>query len=310
MQVHIPEAFVEKVMKNHFQQTKYKSFQRQLNLWGFERNNKESRERGSYHHPLFIKGRKDLCQEMGRQKANSPITEAILTKKPVAEEHPCLSVVSGRGTPSLQSSPNPSIARSNDLTALAALYNYGVGNNNQSQILSQVMSAALVAQKRQEERQQQQHNQIANLHALLKGTHDPMRASQLSSMLWGNPVRGSQPSTSSNSVVDALRLKGASAAAPNLVDSMDVMRQLLLAGNTQPQLHQRQSLPQFLSTSSNTTPLGSPTLGNPLTKADVDIFQALKRRAAIEELLRGTHEMDANKTTDLGSLAKILSSLS
>jgi HSF-type DNA-binding len=305
--VHKPEAFVDKVMKNHFQQTKYKSFQRQLNLWGFERNNKESIERGSYRHPLFIKGRKDLCQEMGRQKSNCPTSTEAPPKKKTTEEQSSLPVLSGRVTPSLQSSPGPSIARSNDLSALASLYNYGAGNSNQSQMLSQVMSAAIMAQKRQEERQQQQQSQIANLHALLQGNHDPMRASQLASMLWRHPATGSQP-THSNSVVDALRLKGASAAPPNIVDSMDIMRQFLLVGNNQS--HQRQPLPQFLPTSSNTTPLGSSSAGETLAKADADIIQALKRRAAIEQLLRGTQQMDVHNTGEPGSLAKILSSLS
>jgi len=35
--VHKPDAFVDVVMPKFFQQSKYKSFQRQLNLWGFER---------------------------------------------------------------------------------------------------------------------------------------------------------------------------------------------------------------------------------------------------------------------------------
>jgi hypothetical protein len=66
--VHMPELFVGKVMKLCFNQTKYKSFQRQLNLWGFERNTKECVEKGAYSHPLFLRGRRDLCQEMARQK--------------------------------------------------------------------------------------------------------------------------------------------------------------------------------------------------------------------------------------------------
>ena len=66
--VHMPDLFVEKVMKLCFNQTKYKSFQRQLNLWGFERKTKECGEKGAYFHPLFLRGRRDLCQEMARQK--------------------------------------------------------------------------------------------------------------------------------------------------------------------------------------------------------------------------------------------------
>jgi hypothetical protein len=33
--VHMPDLFVERIMKRFFNQTKYKSFQRQVNLWGF-----------------------------------------------------------------------------------------------------------------------------------------------------------------------------------------------------------------------------------------------------------------------------------
>eukprot|EP00934_Nitzschia_sp_Nitz4_P000201 Nitzschia sp. Nitz4//NODE_367_length_23738_cov_71.755985//22239//23337//NITZ4_additional_000047-RA//-1//CDS//3329531864//201//frame0 len=66
--VHRPDTFVKDIMKLHFQQTKYKSFQRQLNLWGFERSTKEAFERGSYFHPLFIRGRKELCQNMERHR--------------------------------------------------------------------------------------------------------------------------------------------------------------------------------------------------------------------------------------------------
>jgi hypothetical protein len=73
--VHLPDLFVEKIMKLSFNQTKYKSFQRQLNLWGFERNTKECVEKGAYCHPLFIRGRRDQCQEMARQKIKFPTTK-------------------------------------------------------------------------------------------------------------------------------------------------------------------------------------------------------------------------------------------
>jgi len=66
--VHNPALFVDQIMKKCFNQTKYKSFQRQLNLWGFERVIRASAEKGSYFHPLFLRGRRDLCQEMARQK--------------------------------------------------------------------------------------------------------------------------------------------------------------------------------------------------------------------------------------------------
>mmetsp|Transcript_26290 Transcript_26290/g.64093 ORF Transcript_26290/g.64093 Transcript_26290/m.64093 type:complete len:715 (-) Transcript_26290:105-2249(-) len=65
--VHDPNMFVSTVMPRFFKQTKYKSFQRQLNLYGFSRVD-EGPNRGSYRHKLFQKDRKDLLSGMNRQK--------------------------------------------------------------------------------------------------------------------------------------------------------------------------------------------------------------------------------------------------
>lgn len=65
--VHDPTNFVTIVMPRFFKQTKYKSFQRQLNLYGFSRID-QGPNRGSYRHKLFLKGRKDLLSSMNRQK--------------------------------------------------------------------------------------------------------------------------------------------------------------------------------------------------------------------------------------------------
>lgn len=48
-------------------------------MWGFERVIKASAEKGSYFHPLFLRGRRDLCQEMARQKVKG--------EKPRQEQH-------------------------------------------------------------------------------------------------------------------------------------------------------------------------------------------------------------------------------
>jgi hypothetical protein len=63
--VHNRDLFIEEYMKKMFNQTKFKSFQRQLNLWGFERV-QNGPDKGSYFHPLFVKGRRDCCQRLTR----------------------------------------------------------------------------------------------------------------------------------------------------------------------------------------------------------------------------------------------------
>jgi hypothetical protein len=42
--VHDPKKFAQKMMQSYFNQTKYKSFQRQLNLYKFERVSKGKRK--------------------------------------------------------------------------------------------------------------------------------------------------------------------------------------------------------------------------------------------------------------------------
>ncbi|CAJ1959672.1 unnamed protein product [Cylindrotheca closterium] len=95
--VHDPIQFVDQIMKKCFNQTKYKSFQRQLNLWGFERVIRESAEKGSYYHPLFLRGRRDLCQEMARQKVKSEKKSSKQTKeRPDQEEQQMPAALEGK----------------------------------------------------------------------------------------------------------------------------------------------------------------------------------------------------------------------
>lgn len=65
-----------------FRQTKFASFQRQLNLYGFRRIT-QGRDKGGYYHELFLRGRSLLALKMqrtkvkgtGARKASSPETE-------------------------------------------------------------------------------------------------------------------------------------------------------------------------------------------------------------------------------------------
>ena len=65
--VHDVNAFTETIMTRFFQQTKYKSFQRQLNMWGFERI-AHGPSRGGYRHQYFVRGHAELCFHMKRIK--------------------------------------------------------------------------------------------------------------------------------------------------------------------------------------------------------------------------------------------------
>jgi hypothetical protein len=65
--VHHPEAFARTVMPNYFKQTKYKSFQRQLHMYGFQRIRK-GLDTGAYFHSMFIRNKKSMSLQMSCQK--------------------------------------------------------------------------------------------------------------------------------------------------------------------------------------------------------------------------------------------------
>ena len=67
--VHKPHEFAKTIMPCYFHQTKYKSFQRQLHIYGFKRINQQGMlDTGAYYHEQFIRGDKDLCLKMTRKK--------------------------------------------------------------------------------------------------------------------------------------------------------------------------------------------------------------------------------------------------
>ena len=70
--VHDKETFVSLIMPQFFEQTKYKSFQRQLNMWGFERI-LDGPGKAGYEHPAgyFVRGEASLCTRMTRHKKKS-----------------------------------------------------------------------------------------------------------------------------------------------------------------------------------------------------------------------------------------------
>ena len=65
--VHKTKEFVTLIMPQFFNQTKYASFQRQLNLYGFSRLT-HGPDKGAYYHSCFIRGERSLCRRMIRQK--------------------------------------------------------------------------------------------------------------------------------------------------------------------------------------------------------------------------------------------------
>lgn len=65
--VHNPKEFVNHVMPHYFKQTKMASFQRQLNLYGFNRLT-GGLDKGGYYHEMFLKGKVSLAYDIHRMR--------------------------------------------------------------------------------------------------------------------------------------------------------------------------------------------------------------------------------------------------
>lgn len=70
-QVHSPERFSDTILPTYFRHKRYKSFQRQLYLYGFRSLQDDSVAKGKYFHPLFLRENRTLCRQIVRPKSVS-----------------------------------------------------------------------------------------------------------------------------------------------------------------------------------------------------------------------------------------------
>jgi glycerophosphoryl diester phosphodiesterase len=90
--VHDPDR-LSQLLPLFFGQTKYRSFQRQLHMWSFDRI-VSGKERGARAHPYFIRGRRSILQHMTREcfkrkseesETSSNSSKVSSTKKPAVD---------------------------------------------------------------------------------------------------------------------------------------------------------------------------------------------------------------------------------
>ena len=83
--IHKLQEFSSVIMPKFFTKAKYRSFQRQLHIYGFNRiKSKASPDFGAYYHELFHRGKSQLCLNMTRVKikGNKSIQERVPIKDP------------------------------------------------------------------------------------------------------------------------------------------------------------------------------------------------------------------------------------
>ncbi|CAJ1934683.1 unnamed protein product [Cylindrotheca closterium] len=77
--VHRLDEFVKNIVPIYFKQSKYKSFQRQLNFYGFTRI-ASGPNTGAYYHAQFLKGNKAICLSIRPKAASAKDQQGKKTK--------------------------------------------------------------------------------------------------------------------------------------------------------------------------------------------------------------------------------------
>ncbi len=91
--IHKPKEFADYVTPRYFNQTKYRSFQRQLHIYGFERIRDDNSQgvRAYYCHKLFVRGKSGLCRQMTRQTVKGAGTTKVWLDKEQHKKPDCSS---------------------------------------------------------------------------------------------------------------------------------------------------------------------------------------------------------------------------
>ena len=85
--VHNQAAFVNNILPRYFNQTKYRSFQRQLNVWGYERIS-DGPGKGGYKHKHFVRNNPSLCHNMKRERTKgTKKRQSVKPPKKVESSH-------------------------------------------------------------------------------------------------------------------------------------------------------------------------------------------------------------------------------
>ncbi|ACI64509.1 HSF36, heat shock transcription factor DNA-binding domain-containing protein, DNA binding, transcription factor [Thalassiosira pseudonana CCMP1335] len=66
------DFFMEEICPQYFAQTRYESFIRQVNGWGFKRMRREGPDRSSYYHENFLRGYPNMIDHMRRLRIILP----------------------------------------------------------------------------------------------------------------------------------------------------------------------------------------------------------------------------------------------
>ena len=72
------DVFMRSICPQYFSQTKFESFIRQANGWGFRRIRRDGPDRNAYYHELFLRGKPELLESMRRPLPGEKASQEVM----------------------------------------------------------------------------------------------------------------------------------------------------------------------------------------------------------------------------------------
>lgn len=252
-----------------------------VNLWGFSRNSKETEEPGSYWHPLFVKGRKDLCQEIGRQKIKMQSGQAKEDHRAKLAALPVPELGVSASSSSNSSKSTPLTVQS---TGPAALSHISEHSNQSSAAATDVLSLVSRLTRAQSPTLPVVNNTNTNNNTTGHSALSEMLA-LVGSQNHSNPLLKLNNTTNNNNdaLLTALLLQAQLAAAPTKPLTPASFLSAPSAASTAPSTNPL-LLGAMMAAAAQAQPAATAS-NNILAQADAEIVQAMQRKMALERLL-------------------------
>jgi hypothetical protein len=135
-QVHCQKSFTDVIIPMFFRHSRYKSFQRQLYLYGFRTLETPAMERGCYFHPKFIREDRSLSRFIVRVKAEAPSTVSKTTNNSGEGKKHKLSKKRKLICSTVKDSPGSSTVKTVSATMSTDVVAYSYSNNFPSSSLT------------------------------------------------------------------------------------------------------------------------------------------------------------------------------
>mmetsp|Transcript_11902 Transcript_11902/g.16666 ORF Transcript_11902/g.16666 Transcript_11902/m.16666 type:complete len:385 (+) Transcript_11902:128-1282(+) len=157
--IHKHTQFTEKIMPQLFRQSKWSSFQRQLNLYGFNRFTANNPDKGAYYHEAFLRGNPLLVKRIERKRVKGTKRRVASNPELNPDFYTMPSLLEDNSNNNVMSSSSSSSTTSLDVTNSSSSSSAASHEPIMPHTQHQQHSFAVMGQHQEQQHQEQQYTQ-------------------------------------------------------------------------------------------------------------------------------------------------------